>query len=1550
MNHQRIDSPQNHHSRLLAPAVITLVIITVLGIFYLVLDPPPTSDTTASDQIPLSTPVVAAEAVSQDVVTESVGQDSASLALDTVPASPAASAWLQTVQKDIRQTEYHVTRQDSPAAGETSAAYQAPNRAQNFRTYFLEDSIRLHPRIVDSTQPAWEWGLRLASFGYEQQIPVAEARLEEDGNRLTYQRGPLTEWYVNDAYGLEQGVTIQQPPASPEQGGASPLILHLDVLGDLLPVLADDKGQIDFYTASGEHIIRYSDLIVYDATEQTLVAYMELAGCHESRVMADCQVKLVIDDQLATYPLTIDPVASAPDWSAGGGQTDAEFGFAVDGAGDVNGDGYDDVIVGAPMFDNGETDEGSTFIYYGSQTGLNSSADWSVDSDQAGAHLGYSVAGAGDINNDGYADIAVGAPAYDSGTSDEGRVILYYGSASGLDEGVSTAINGDQAGASFGSAVNSAGDVNGDGYADLIVGAPARYDDNEYYEGWVYLYYGSASGLVTSSPWIVEGGSGGAGLGFAVSSAGDVNNDGYDDVLVGAPGFSNGQSTEGIAYLHLGSSTGPSAAASWSLEGNQANADMGYAVAGAGDINGDGYADIIIGARRYEGGRAYAFHGSANGVVGQQAAWMMGTDDGGSFFGQAVAGAGDVNNDGYDDVIVGAPNYDNDQLVEGRVYFYYGTSNGLKTESDWVAEGDQAAANFGISLAGVGDINDDGYADILIGAHEYDGAGNAFGYYGSADGLNTIADWMAEGNQLGASFGLTLDTAGDVNGDGYDDILIGSPYFDNGEANSGRVFVYHGSASGLSLSSSWEAGGSQANAIFGQSVGTAGDVNNDGYSDIIIGSSYNDGQTAGRVSVYFGGSTGLSLTPDWEVQSGQANAGFGIAVSTAGDVNNDGYDDILIGAYLYDNGQSDEGRAYLYYGSASGPGGTPWTAESNQANANFGVAVNAAGDVNGDGYDDVIVGAYRYDSGQNNEGWAYVYHGSSTGLSTTYSWHGEGNQGSAFFGFAVSGAGDVNGDGYDDVIVGAYQADNGQTDEGLVFVFHGSTSGVAATAAWYAESNQAGAQLGFDVSSAGDVNGDGYDDVIVGGPEYDNGETGEGLVQVYQGSASGLSSAPDWSMESDQASARLGRAVGLAGDVNGDGYADILIGSPYYDYGESNEGFVYVYYGSGSGAVPPVADFTATPITGTVPLTVTFSNLSTNFTSSSWQFGDGGTSTSPNPTHTYTQTGSYTVTLQVTGASGTDTEVKSAYITVDAPAVTPRNWQQIITTNTPAVVGEYAMAYDSDRDVVVLYGGNATGWPYENSTWEFDGSDWAEVTTSGQPNAVYGMSLVYDDASNEMLLFGGSDDTDVVLAETWAFNADNDTWTQLTPTTSPPARTYAQMVYTSTGTNTDIYLFGGNDGTTYYNDVWHYDGSNWAQVSTSGTAPTARTHHAIAYDSNNDTLLLFGGRDAIGTLLADTWQLDLSTDAWSQRVIIGPSARMAHGLVYDAARDEFVLVGGTSSSGDTILNDTWQFNSSGWTAISPTQAAPRSAYHFLVFDNVTDVVWLFTNGEIWQYK
>ena len=434
----------------------------------------------------------------------------------------------------------------------------------------------------------------------------------------------------------------------------------------------------------------------------------------------------------------------------------------------------------------------------------------------------------------------------------------------------------------------------------------------------------------------------------------------------------------------------------------------------------------------------------------------------------------------------------------------------LSASAEWSAESDQDYASFGNSVASAGDVNGDGYGDVIIGAFFYDNGenteGRAYVYHGSATGLPTEPSWVAEPNELMVFFGESVASAGDVNGDGYDDVIIGADGWDNPEINEGAAFVYYGSASGLSANADWTVEANQEDAGFGYAVDGAGDVNGDGYDDVVIGArSYSNGQNnEGMLFVYHGSATGLSTTANWTFESDVPDVGLGDAVAAAGDVNGDGFDDIIAGARYFTNGEVEEGRAFLFFGAAVGLAVSPsWMSEGNQLRAEYANSVASAGDVNGDGFDDVIIGSEFYDAAKSGEGAAFVYYGSPAGLGATADWMVISAQADAWFGCSVASAGDVNGDGFDDVIIGAKLYDNGQDQEGMAFLYLGSSSGLTATADWTAESDQAEAKFGNCVSSAGNVNGDSVDDVIVGAIEYDNGNTDEGAAFVYYGLCAG---------------------------------------------------------------------------------------------------------------------------------------------------------------------------------------------------------------------------------------------------------------------------------------------------------------------------------------------------------------------------------------------------------------------------------------------------------------
>ncbi len=1018
---------------------------------------------------------------------------------ETSTESPAFDeAWSGRAAEGLRRMEYHFTALEPDV-------FSAPNRAQGLRSRVSVEGLEVFPRSTgaEGDGASWRVFLRTTRFGRAgDPLELTRATVSVREDRAELDHGCLVEWFENREEGIEQGWTIET-----RLPGSAPLWIGLAIGGDLSLRIDEGARSARFVDVGGEAVLHYRGLQAFDAAGRELEARL-------SSGQDGCGIE--IDDAGAVYPLLVDPVLTGPAWTAEGDQAGAGFGWSVAPAGDVNGDGYSDVIVGAPGYDNGESEEGRAFVYLGSASGPSTSPTWTAESDQAtpglGPLFGHSVSTAGDVNGDGYSDVVVGAPNYDNGELDEGRAYVYHGSAGGLSTSAAWTAESDQSGAGFAGSVAGAGDVNGDGYDDVVVGADA-HANGESGEGRAFVYHGSAAGLATSPAWTAEGDQVGAEFGHSVATAGDVNGDGYADVVVGALFHDNGSTDEGRASVFLGSAAGLSTSTGWTAEGDQASAAFGSSVASAGDVNGDGYGDVVIGAVEFDNGeagegRAFLYLGSAGGLS-SGADWTAESDQGGALFGHSVAGAGDVDGDGYGDLIVGARDFDAGEADEGRASIYHGSAAGLAAAAAWTAETGQGAW-FGYSVATAGDVDGDGYGDVVVGAIFYDngqpGEGRAFLYDGTASGLSTTASWMAESNDEAANFGYSVASAGDVNGDGYGDVIVAAHGHDGDLLVEGAAFVYHGSASGLSSSAAWTAETDQAFARV-SAVSGAGDVNGDGYGDVVVGSyRYDNGQTdEGRAFVYHGSSTGLATAAAWTAEGNQGSAFFGWSVSTAGDVDGDGYSDVIIGALWHDNGQVDEGRAYLYHGSASGLSASfAWRVESNRVGANLGKSVATAGDVNGDGYSDVIVGAHQYSNGESGEGRAFVYHGAPGGLSTSAAWTAESDQDSAAFGNSVSTAGDVDGDGYSDVIVGAHLYDNGESDEGRAFVYRGSSTGLAPSASWTAEGDQEspGANLGdfgFSVGAAGDVNGDGYGDVIVGAHLYDNDQTDEGRALVYLG-------------------------------------------------------------------------------------------------------------------------------------------------------------------------------------------------------------------------------------------------------------------------------------------------------------------------------------------------------------------------------------------------------------------------------------------------------------------
>jgi len=629
-----------------------------------------------------------------------------------------SESWWHQVQTHIRQSEYHISKRHD-------GRYTSPNRAQNLR--FVYDPNGFSATRRDSLAHLWHARLSFAGVSKHSTIPpspdASAFTLTAEANTLVAQSDAIVIQYRNDEKGMRQDFIVKRKP---DGNGDLRLWLDVEMQGGTVSVAAE---RISFLTEGGAEAMRYSDLKVWDARQKRLKARFEKVGD---------AVAIVVSDRHAMYPITIDPLSTVPNWTAESNQADANFGFSVASAGDVNGDGFSDVIVGAYLFDNGETDEGRAYVYHGSASGLSTTPNWTAESNQANAWFGWSVASAGDVNGDGFSDVIVGARLFDNGETDEGRAFVYHGSAAGLGTTPNWTAESNQVNAQFGVSVASAGDVNGDGFSDVIVSAPL-FDNGETNEGRAYVYHGSASGLSTTANWTAESNQAGAQFGFSVASAGDVNGDGFSDVIVGAPRFDNGETDEGRAYVYHGSASGLSTTANWTAESNQAGAQFGFSVASAGDVNGDGFSDVIVGA--------YLF--------------------------------------------------DNGETDEGRAYVYHGSAVGLGITPNWTAESNQVGAQFGWSVASAGDVNGDGFSDVIVGARLFDNPqtneGRAFVYHGSAAGLGTTPNWTAESNLVSAQFGRSVASAGDVNGDGFSDVIVGAPFFENGESGEGLAFVYHGS-------------------------------------------------------------------------------------------------------------------------------------------------------------------------------------------------------------------------------------------------------------------------------------------------------------------------------------------------------------------------------------------------------------------------------------------------------------------------------------------------------------------------------------------------------------------------------------------------------------------------------------------------------------------------------------------------------------------------------------------------------------------------------------
>ncbi|MEO5362666.1 MAG: Ig-like domain-containing protein, partial [Magnetococcus sp. DMHC-8] len=1049
----------------------------------------------------------------------------------------------------------------------------------------------------------------------------------------------------------------------------------------------------------------------------------------------------------------------------------------VSSAGDVNGDGFHDLIVSADHAAPNGANSGSAYVIFGKSSGfaatlnpttLDGSTGFRLDGVATGDFAGISV-GSGDVNGDGFADLVIGALNADPNTlADAGSSYVVFGRATGfaaainlssLDGTTGFRLDGVAAGDLAGGTLCSAGDVNGDGLDDLFIGAQYADPNGQSAAGSSYVVFGKTSGFGSSinlstldgaTGFRLDSAAAGDRSSYAIGSAGDVNGDGFADMIVSSP------PNTGHSYVIFGKASGFAASiALSSLDGNtgfrmtNGIAWTARSASSAGDVNGDGFGDVMVGLHGANGGAGASYvvfghSGSFNSSID------LGTLDGNTGFrlngsvanssmavSNGLASAGDINGDGFDDLLIAAGHTQLNGANSGSTYVVFGHASSFSSAINLSALNgstgfrlDDAAGSHSaygeMAVRSAGDINGDGFADLMVGAASTNGgAGASYIIFGSnstsavtflgTSGANTLNagtsaaerfvsgggnDTMAggggadvfhggEGNDIitvsdlafqrvdggtgtdtlalaGAGIILTLSalrgkidaietinltgsgnntltlTALDalnlsdssnvlkVDGNAGDVVNAGAGWTDAGVSGGYHVYT-QGQAilqvatavtlsppsiiplSGLNGSTGFRLDGVTDNDYSGASVSSAGDVNGDGFDDLIVGAkgANPNVSVSGASYVVFGKSSGFSSAIN--LSSLDGSTGFrldgvtaadqsGISVSSSGDVNGDGFDDLIVGAHKADPNGSASGASYVLFGKASGfgpainlsslDGNTGFRLNGVASQDYSGQSVSLAGDVNGDGFDDLIVGADRADPNGTSSGASYVVFGKSSGFSSAINLSSlDGNTGFRLngvatldrSGFPVSSAGDVNGDGFDDLIVGAYGADLNGSYSGASYVVFGKGSGFGSAINLSSLDGNTGFRLngvaaddrsGWSVSLAGDVNGDGFDDLIVGAFKADPNGIDSGTSYVVFGKGSGFGSAINLSsldgntgfcLNGVVADERSGTSVSSAGDVNGDGFDDLIVGAPWATPNGTYSGGSYVVFGKASG-------------------------------------------------------------------------------------------------------------------------------------------------------------------------------------------------------------------------------------------------------------------------------------------------------------------------------------------------------------------------------------------------
>ncbi|MEM7247976.1 MAG: hypothetical protein AAF533_21760 [Acidobacteriota bacterium] len=572
---------------------------------------------------------------------------------DWDPADPMAAPLFDNPTLDADGLEYHFNKNDDDQ-------WSAPNRDQRLRMTWSGEGLALEDRV----DPTWRLDVVARSQGRSggsmTPAPVEIRREMIDEARFERDLGALREWTVNRTNGVEYGVTIITPPTREVPGDTGLIVLQ--TAGLRAEVESEGRG-VAFW--SDEQVeLTAGRLLVNDRRGTILNASFVEVGDGLLGVEYELSphgVGIMVSlfftrDDLGTGAFQlITPLPSPADF-VGGGTIPYEAGMLAD-AGDVNGDGRSDLLVGAPFYDGGETNQGAAFLYLATATGtFNAMPDWYVVGGDKNQELGHSVAGAGDVNMDGWDDIIIGAPGWDaSSLTNRGAAVVFHGSPTGpTPASPATPADADWmtigplSSSELGFDVSGARDIDDDGYDDVMVSAPLApmTTGGTTAAGRVWAFRGSATGLTgtPASPanpdlvadWSIEPVVTGTNFGSSIAAVQNIDDTGDVYALIGAP-LDEGppvvppETNEGVGYLFNLSAVAPGSGSIttpfWRGESNVVSARFGQSVAAAYDVNCDGYEDFIIGAPL---ARADALHPNVGGVVntprGAAYVWHGGPD------------------------------------------------------------------------------------------------------------------------------------------------------------------------------------------------------------------------------------------------------------------------------------------------------------------------------------------------------------------------------------------------------------------------------------------------------------------------------------------------------------------------------------------------------------------------------------------------------------------------------------------------------------------------------------------------------------------------------------------------------------------------------------------------------------------------------------------------------------------------------------------------------------------------------------------------------------